>query len=71
MQLLFQQSCLFLRKLLLAQTHYRNMAKSCEETLLQGKDLRNSQKLRKVVAIYKTDKLILSKKSPKKVPDKG
>ena len=37
------------------------MDKGCEGILLQGKGLHNSQKLRKVVAIYITDKLILSK----------
>ena len=33
-----------------------------EEIPRQGKDLRNSRKLRKVVAIYKLNKLVLSKK---------
>ena len=47
------------------------MDKGCEGILVQGKGLDNSRKLRKVVAIYKTDKLILSKKSLKKVPEKG
>ena len=46
------------------------MAKGCEEILPQGKGLHNSRKLRKLVAIYKTDKLILfqkvSEKSTKK-----
>ena len=35
--------------------------KGCEGILPQGKGIYNWQKLRKVVAIYKTDKLILSK----------
>ena len=47
------------------------MGKGCEWILLQGKGLHNSRKLRKVVAIYKTDKLIFSEKSPKKAPKKG
>ena len=38
------------------------MDKDREEIPRQGKDLRNSQKLRKVAAIYKTNKLALSKK---------
>ena len=46
------------------------MGKGCEEIFQQGKDLHNSQKLGKVVVIYKTDKLILFKKSLKKVPEK-
>ena len=71
MHLLFQQSyCLFLRWLLIAQTQYRNMGKGCEGIFPQGKGLHNSQKLRKVEVIYKTDKLILFKKSLKKVPEK-
>ena len=44
------------------------MGKGCEGIIPQGKGLHNSRKLRKVVAIYKTDKLILFKKSLKKVP---
>ena len=39
------------------------MDKGCERVLPQGRGLHNSRKLRKVVAIYKTDKLILSKNS--------
>ena len=39
-----------------------NMQKGCQEILLQGKDFRNSRTLRKVVAIYQTNKLVLSKK---------
>ena len=35
------------------------MDKDCEELPRQGKNLHNSRKLRKVVAIYKIDKLIL------------
>ena len=38
------------------------MGKGYEKIPRQGKDLRNSQKLRKVVAIYKTSKLVLSRK---------
>ena len=52
-----------------------NMEKGCQEIPLKGKDLRNSQNLSKVVAIFKTNKLVLSKKymslktrSPEKVP---
>ena len=40
-----------------------------EGILPKGKNLHNSRKLRKVVRIYKTDKLILSKWSLKKVPE--
>ena len=72
MRLLFQQSyCLLLWCLLMAQTQYRNMSKGYEGMLPLDKGLHNSRKLRKVEAIYKTDKLILSKKSLKKVPEKG
>ena len=39
------------------------MDKDCERILSQGKDLHNSRKLRKIVAIYKTEKLIPPKKS--------
>ena len=53
-----------------AQTRYRNMGKGCEGIFPQGQGLHNSRKLRKVVAIYKTDKLILSKRSLKKVQKK-
>ena len=45
------------------------MDKDCEGILPEGKDLGNSRKLRRVVVIYKTGKLILSKKSLKKVPE--
>ena len=55
----------------MAQTQYQNIDKGCEGILLQSKALHNSQKLRKVVAIYKTEKLIFLKKSLKKVPEKG
>ena len=54
----------------MAQTQCRNMSKGCEGIFPQGKELHNSQKLGKVVVIYKTDKLILFKKSLKKVPEK-
>ena len=55
----------------MAQAQYRIMGKDWKVIFLQGKSLHNSRKLRKVVAIYKTDKLILSKKVSKKVPEKG
>ena len=62
-QLPFQQTYpLFLEWLLIAQTQYRNMDKGCKEIHLQGKKLCNSWKLRKVVAIYKKNKLAFSKK---------
>ena len=52
MWLQFQQSYrLFLWWVLMAQTQYWNMDKSCEGILPQGKDLPNSRKLRKAVAI--------------------
>ena len=71
MWLLFQQSyCLLLWRVLMAQTQYRNMDKSCERILLQGKGFHNSRKLWKAVVIYKTGKLILSNKSLNKVPGK-
>ena len=72
MRLLFQQSyCLLLRCLLMVQTQYRNMGKGCEGILPQSKGLHSSRKLRKVVTIYKADKLIFSKKSLNQVPEKG
>ena len=37
------------------------MDKGCQEIPLQGKELWNSRKLRKLVAIYKIKKLVLSK----------
>ena len=40
-----------------------NIDKGCQEVPLQGRDFRNSQRLSKVVAIYKTNKLVLFKKS--------
>ena len=52
MWLQFQQSYrLFLWWVLMAQTQYWNMDKNCEGILPQGKDLPNSRKLRKAVAI--------------------
>ena len=39
-----------------------NMDKGCQEIPLKGKKLCDSRKLRKEVAIYKTNKLVLSKK---------
>ena len=72
MRLLFQPSCcLFLWWLLMAETEYQNVSKGCEGILPQGKYLHYSRKLWKVVVIYKTGKLILFKKSLKKVPEKG
>ena len=72
MRLLFQQSyCLLLRRLLMAQTQYRNMGKGCEGILPQIKGLHSSRKLRKVVTIYEADKLVFSKKSLNQVPEKG
>ena len=38
------------------------MEKVCNEVLVQGEKLCTSRKLRKVVAIYKTNKLVLSKR---------
>ena len=37
----------------IAQTQYQNMVERWEEIPRQSKDLRSSQKLRKLVAIYK------------------
>ena len=54
----------------MVQTQYQNMGKGCEGILPQGKGLQNLRKLRKEVVIYKTDKLILSNKSMKEVPEK-
>ena len=42
------------------------MDQDCEGIFPQGKGLHNSRKLRKVVVIYKSDKLILYKKYLKK-----
>ena len=39
-----------------------NMEKGCQEIPLQGKDFRNSRTLSTVVPIYKTNKLVISKK---------
>ena len=44
------------------QTQYQNTGKGCKRILSQGKSHHNSWKLRKVVAIDKTGKLIPSKK---------
>ena len=38
------------------------MEKGCQEILLQSKDFHRSRKSSQVVAIYKTNKLVLSKK---------
>ena len=62
-QLLFQQTySMLLGRILIVQTQYQNRDQVCEEILRQGKNLRTSHKLRKVVAIYKTNKLVLFKK---------
>ena len=72
MRVLFQQfCCLLLWWVLMAQARYRNISKGCEENFPQGKGLHNWPKSGKVVVIYKTGKLILSKKSLKKIPEKG
>ena len=47
------------------------MGQGCEGILPQGKGLHNSRKLRKLVAIYKTYKLILSKNSLYQKKDRG
>ena len=47
----------------MAQTQYQKMDKCCEGILPQGEGLHNSQKLRKVEAIYETGKQILLKES--------
>ena len=39
-----------------------NIGKACQEIPLQGKELRNSRKLRMLLAIYKTNELVPSKK---------
>ena len=39
-----------------------NKEKDCQKARLQGKNFHNSRKLSKVVAIYKINKLVLSKK---------
>ena len=41
---------------LIAETQYRNIGKGYEEVFI--KELHNSRKLRKVAAIYKTNKLV-------------
>ena len=41
------------------------MNKSCQEIPLKSKELRNLLKLRKAVAVYKTNNLSLSKKLPR------
>ena len=43
----------------MAQTQYRNMDKNCDRILPQGKDLHNSRKLRKAVAIKLANQLFL------------
>ena len=53
---------MLLGRILIVQTQYQNRDQVCEEILRQGKNLRTSHKLRKVVAIYKTNKLVLFKK---------
>ena len=62
-QLVFQKThSLFLGWLLIEQTQYRNMNKDCEEITRQCKNLQILRKLRKAVAIYKTNKPVLSYK---------
>ena len=62
-QLLFKQTySLFLGWPEIVQTQYWNMGKGCGEIIRIAKDLHNSQKLRKVLATYKTNKLGLSEK---------
>ena len=39
-----------------------NLEKGCQEIHEQDKDFRNSRKFSKVVAIYKTNKLVFTKK---------
>ena len=39
-----------------------NMEKGCQEIPLQGKELYNSRKFEKIVAVYQTNKLVFSKK---------
>ena len=58
---------------LIAETQYRNIGKGYEEVFI--KELHNSRKLRKVAAIYKTNKLVpfkkqvsLNPKGSKKLP---
>ena len=56
----------------MAEIQYQNMRKGCKGILPQGESLQNLQVTKgTVVSIYKTDKLILSKNSLKKVPEKG
>ena len=45
------------------QTQYQNMGENCEGIRSQGKGFHYSQKLIKVVAIYETVRLTISKKS--------
>ena len=63
MRLLFQQtySLLLIPMTPNCANTISKHGQGCEGIFPQGKGLHNSQKLRKVVAIYKTDKLILSK----------
>ena len=54
---------MFLDWLLIAQTHHQNREKGCEKISWQGKDLRNSRKLRKVGSSdLILNKLVLSKR---------
>ena len=62
-QLLFQQTySLLFGWLLIAQTEYESRDKGCEDIPRQSKDFGHSRKLTKVVAIWKLNKLVLSKK---------
>ena len=56
--------------LLIAQTQYQKMSKGCEEILRQSKDVHNSRKLWKAVAIYKTNKLGLRRDQRKYLTQK-
>ena len=38
------------------------MEKGCQEIPLQGKELYNSRKFKKILAVYQTNKLVFSKK---------
>ena len=58
----YQFYLLFLWWLLHSENTILKHGQSCKEILQKRKGLQSSRNLRKVVAIYKTDKLILSKK---------
>ena len=54
----------------MVQAQYQNMDKDCKGIFPQGKGLHISRTLRKIGAIDKTGKLVISDKSLKKVPGK-